>query len=243
MDFGPILDAARRAQAAYIMDAAQSKAAFEALGHTFISQFKDHDSQAVLSVGPDGKTYFSLAGTRASDLQIGDIVDDIDLSPVSVAKGANVTRGPHDSAKELYAWALATCPAGTMLNICGHSLAASRTHLAPLFVPSAQIGTLHSFAAPKFADAGYYATYAHQLTNMVCVVNGADGWCSWPWFDRRWQARPLVQHIWLKDDHGTFAMIDGNKWPGGWRFSDHDMDNYEARIGKIACMSDIKPAA
>lgn len=238
MDFGPILGAAKRAQAAYIMDAAQAKAAFEALGHTFIRQFKDHDSQAVLSVGPDGKTYFSLAGTRFSDRQIGDLIDDLQTDALDLGGGAKVTRGPYESAKELFAWALSVVPKSTVLHCAGHSLAGWRLSYTPCFLPVEQIGSLFAFEPPKGANLAYYQKYQKELAGLVITGNGRDCWVGYPRLGG-WLHRPGPM-VWLTST--GFHVIDTSKWPGGFNLGDHSIDLVVQRLEKLAT-APLKPAA
>src|SRR5260370_37904509 len=80
MDWGAFPPAAKRPNAAYLDDAAQSKAAFEALGDTWVGQFQDDLHQAVLSVDPAGATHLSISGTR-SPLSL-DLFADVSLDPV-----------------------------------------------------------------------------------------------------------------------------------------------------------------
>lgn len=240
MDWSAIALAAKRANAAYIIDAAKSKAAFEALGDVWSSIYSDSNNQAVLSVDPSGATHLSISGTRASSLRLQDVFDDMSLDPHPV-KGGKVTEGVISGMQQVWNWALSVAPKGAVFNVAGHSLGASRCHLTPLFLPASQIGTLHSFEAPKFLGADFYSTYAAELANMVCVLNGRDTWAAWPWIDPRWQARPKQDHIWLKSS--GFAVIQASQWPGLGSFGDHSMDVVQARIEKIATAANIKPAA
>lgn len=230
--------AAARANAAYVISQADSKSAFEALGDTWIAQYQNASHQAVLSADARGETHLSISGTRASAFKVMDVLADMSLDPVAVS-GGNVTAGVYEGMQQLWDWVLQTVPAGDVVHVAGHSLGASRTHLTPLFLPAAQIGQLHSFEAPKFADAAFYAAHAAALANMVCILNGADLWASWPWKegplkDERWQARPLPPHAWLKGDHGKFTMIPGAQWPEGADPVDHDMSRVQARVRAIA---------
>lgn len=238
--------AAARANAAYVIDECASKSAFEALGDTWIAQYQNACHQAVISADADGETYLSISGTRASALKVMDVLADMSLDPIAV-NGGNVTAGVYEGMQDLWQWVLDTVPAGDVVHVAGHSLGGSRTHLTPLFLRAAQIGRLHSFEAPKFADAAFYAAHAAALSGMVCVLNGADLWASWPWKegplkDLRWQARPGVQHVWLVDDRGTFSVVPGNQWPEGADPLDHDMSRVQARVDAIAA-SAVKPAA
>ncbi|PVX61211.1 hypothetical protein [Paraburkholderia unamae] len=231
MDWSAIALAAKRANAAYIIDPVQSKAAFEALGDVWNSIYSDSNNQAVMSVDTAGRTHLSISGTRASSLKLADIFDDVSLVPHPV-NGGCVTDGVISGMQEVWNWALSVAPSGAVFNVCGHSLGAARTHLTPLFIPAAQIGVLWSFEAPKFANAKYYATYAAELAGMVCVLNGRDSWAAWPWIDPLWQARPQQDHIWLKSS--GFATIPASQWPGLGSFADHDIDLVQARCEKIA---------
>jgi hypothetical protein len=213
--------AAARANAAYVIDRAASQAAFSALGDTWIGQFANASHQAVLSADANHETHLSISGTRAS---AGKILD----------AGGNVTKGVLEGMGDLWEWVLATIPPGDIVHVAGHSLGASRTHLTPLFLPSSQIGRLHSFEAPKFVNADYYAAHEAVLASMVCVLNGKDLWAAWPWKDERWQSRPLADHIWLKDDAGTFSVIPGAQWPGGLEAADHDIGRVHTRLEVIA---------
>lgn len=239
MDWAAIAQAARRANAAYIIDPAKSNAAFEALGDVWSDIYSDANNQAVISVDPAGATHLTISGTRASSLKLGDIFDDVSLDPHPV-KGGTVTEGVISGMQDVWNWALSVAPKGAVFNVAGHSLGASRTHLTPLFIPASQIGTLHSFEAPKFADSRFYATYAKELSAMVCVLNGRDTWAAWPWIDPRWQARPKQDHVWLKSV--GFSVIPASQWPGLGSFGDHSMDVVQTRCEKIAA-APMKPAA
>lgn len=230
MDWSATATAAKRANAAYIEDAAQSKAAFSALGDVWSDIYSDANNQAVVSVDSSGATHLSISGTRASSLKLLDIFDDVSLDPHPV-KGGMVTEGVISGMQEVWDWALSVAPAGSVFSVCGHSLGASRTHLTPLFLPAKQIGALHSFEAPKFCDAAYYATYTAELANMVCTLNGSDLWAAWPWIDPRWTARPQPKHYWLKDV--GFDVIPASAWPGGADPADHNMSLVESRCVAI----------
>lgn len=233
MDWSAIALAVKRANAAYIENDDQSKAAFEALGDAWIGQFQDQSHQAVLSIDPAGATHLSVSGTRASQGAIADILADTSLKPVDV-KGGKVTQGVYEGMQNVWDWVLRTVPANTIFNVSGHSLGASRTHLTPLFIPVSQIGALHSFEAPKFCDGQFYDTYVAELSRMVCVLNGRDTWAAWPWIDPRWQARPTQDHVWIQSV--GFSVIPWKKWPGAGSFSDHSCDEVQARIEKIAAL-------
>lgn len=241
MDWRALLLACRRANAAYIENDDESKAAFAALGDNWVGQLQDDSHQAVMSVDQHGETWLSISGTRASDGQLADVWRDVALAPVPI-KGGIVTRGAQEGMIHVFDWAMSTAPAGTIINLTGHSLGAVSAQICPAYLPSEQIGQIFSFAAPKFIAADFFASHAEVFKRLIACVNASDGWASWPWFDRRWQYRAPVPTVWLKNDQGSFQMLDdGNRWPGGWRFSDHDIDSYQKRIDAAA--APMKPAA
>ena len=80
----------------------QAKAAFEALGLTWLGQFQNDSHQAVLSRDAAGGIYLTISGTRFGR-SLGDLLEDIDLTPVDVGGGARVTAGAYDGLSELWA--------------------------------------------------------------------------------------------------------------------------------------------
>lgn len=238
MNWAAISAAARRAQTAYIIDPAQAKAAFEALGDTWIGQYQDSDSQAALSIDSSGATCLSISGTRFSAGKIGDLFDDVQIEAVDVGDGAKVTRGAYESAKEIWDWALKLAPTGTVFNVCGHSLGGWRTAYTPLFIPAAQIGALHAFEPPKGANLAYYQKYAKELAALVIVGNGLDVWFGYPRLGD-WMHRPgAMVHL----QQTGFQLIDTSKWPGGLSLSDHSIDLVVSRLQAIAATASA-PAA
>lgn len=230
MDWSATAKAVRRANAAYIIDAAQSKKAFEALGDVWSDIYSDSNNQAVISVDQSGATHLSISGTRASNLKLGDIFDDVSLDPHPV-KGGTVTEGVISGMQGVWDWALSVAPAGSVFHLTGHSLGASRVHLWPLFVKPEQIGSAYSFEAPKFCSAEYYTTYAAELAGMACFLNGRDTWAAWPWIDPRWQGRPQQDHYWLQST--GFKVIPASRWPGLGSFADHGIDLVQSRVLSI----------
>lgn len=241
MDWQAIALAARRANAAYLVQESDSRAAFEALGDVWVAMYANASHQTVISVDARSETHLSVSGTRFSALKVMDVFADMSLDPVAV-DGGNVTAGVYEGMRDMWDWVASVVPAGDVIHVSGHSLGGARTHLTPLFLPAAQIGALHSFEAPKFADAAFYASHATSLANMVCVLDGADLWASWPWRegpfkDLRWQSRPLSPHIWLKNDQGDFEVIPGDRWPEGDNPLDHDIARVQARLESLAALS------
>jgi hypothetical protein len=236
MEWQALALACRRANAAYVEDDEASKAAFAALGDTWIGQTQGKSYQAVLSVDAPGKTWLSISGTRASQGRLGDVLRDVQLDPVAVS-GGHVTAGVAEDMDEIWCWAQKVAPTGAAFQITGHSLGGARAQASVAFVKPEQIGSIYSFAAPKFLAADLFASHAPVFQRLVPVVSGKDGWCSWPWFDRRWQTRAPVPTVWLKDNGAFEILPDGNQWPGGWDFGDHDIDRYQARLDAIAANS------
>ncbi|WP_321865751.1 alpha/beta hydrolase family protein [Paraburkholderia tropica] len=231
MNFAEILAAARRADAAYIIDTAKARAAFEALGYTWIGQFKDNDSQAVLSRDASGAVYLSISGTRFSDGKLGDLFDDIVTLPVNLGDGVQVTHGAFDGCADIWAWAKAQVPGGTVFNVEGHSLGGWRATYTPLFLPPAQIGALHAFEPPKGANLAYFQKYSAELARLVIVGNGADLWFGYPRLDRRWIHRPGEMLHLLPTG---YRIIDTSEWPGGLDYGDHDIDLVVTRLAVIS---------
>ncbi|MBN3848599.1 hypothetical protein G3N58_17475 [Paraburkholderia sp. Ac-20342] len=242
MDWQALSLACRRANAAYIEADNASKAAFATLGDTWIGQVQGKSYQAVLSVDNAGKTWLSISGTRASQGALMDVLRDVQLDPVAV-DGGHVTAGVAEDMDEIWCWAQKLAPEGTVFNLTGHSLGAARVQASVAFVKPEQIGLMFAFASPKFIAADLFKSHAAVFARMVACVNGADGWCSWPWFDRRWQCRAPIPTVWLKNDQGAFQILpDGNQWQGGFAFGDHDIDNYQKRLETLAA-APMKPAA
>jgi len=243
MDFGAIALACRRADAAYQTTFDTSKSAFTALGDSWVSLYTTDSMQAALSVDPVGATWLSISGTRASDGYLADVFRDVSLEPKAV-NGGTVTAGVWANLETVWDWARDTAPAGTVFNVTGHSLGAARCQASVAIVDPKRLGALYAFASPKFIGADLFKSHAAVFQRLIPVVNGNDGWASWPWLDLRWRSRAPVQTVWLKDDRGTFTVLpDGNQWKGGWAFEDHDIGSYQKRLDVIAAASDIKPAA
>lgn len=237
MNFITVLAAARRAQGAYIDGMNQAKAAFESLGLTWLGQFQNASHQAVLSHDA-GSVYLSISGTRFGR-SLGDLFEDVDLTPVDVGGGAHVTAGAYNGLAEMWAWAKALMPAGTMFNVEGHSLGGWRALYTPLFLPDAQIGDIHAFEAPKGGNAAYWDRYAGQLSSAVSTANGADIFYGYPFF-MDW-CHPPRNLIWL--DESGFKVILPDQWPGGMSLDDHSIDLVVARLEKIVAGAEPAEAA
>lgn len=237
MDFGAIALACRRADAAYQTTPGASKSAFAALSDTWIALYTTDSMQAALSVDASGATWLSISGTRASDGYLIDVFRDVSLEPKAV-NGGTVTAGVWADLETVWDWARDTAPAGTVFNVTGHSLGAARCQASVAIVEPKQLGNLFAFASPKFVGADLFKSHAAVFQRLTPVCNAADAWASWPWLDLRWKSRAPVPTVWLKDDRGTFSVLqDGNQWPGGMVFGDHDIDSYQKRLDVIAANS------
>ena len=228
MDFPSVLAAAKRAQAAYVMNPAQSKKAFEALGHTWLGIYQNDSHQAIVSRDPVG-VYLSISGTRFSNGKLADLFDDIDNDPIDVGGGALVTQGAYEGLDKVWAWARGLVPTGTVWNVCGHSLGGWRTRYTPLFLAPHEIGDLHSFESPKGGNAKLWEKIGPQLSSLVSVVNGRDLFVSFP-FLGDW-SHPPRDTIWLKST--GFQVIQPNQFPGGRLISDHSIDLVVNRLQAI----------
>lgn len=227
MNWAAILAAARRAQAAYIEDAGQAQAAFEALGHTFLGQYQNASHQAVVSLA-GGEVCLSISGTRFGQ-SLGDLMSDINLDLIDVGDGAKVTQGAYEGLADMWAWAQSKADAGAVFNVEGHSLGAWRTYYTPLFLPRERIGRTHCFESPKAANAAFWNRYG--LPDTVSTVNGSDIWFGYPFLGDDVIQRP-ADHIWLKST--GFQIISPTQWPRGFSPSDHSIDLVVQRIEAIS---------
>jgi hypothetical protein len=228
--------AARRADAAYIENTAEARAAFEQLGDTFIDQYQNGTHQAVLTADSAGRTQLSISGTRKLSLTALDLLDDIDLTPVlpDRTRPYRVARGAYEGLQEMWGWINETVDWRAVLDVQGHSLGGARTHFTPMFRAPQFVGRLHSFESPKFADSAYYAHFAEDLAHMVCTLNGRDPWAAWPWVGGLY-GRPQQQHAWLMEV--GFDMLDPKDWVSGNALvfsGDHSMSLVADRISTIA---------
>lgn len=235
MSLTAMLAAAERAQAVYIVDPVASRRDFEALGHVWIGQFQDADSQAVLTRDAAGNVCLSISGTRFSSGKLGDLFDDIDLTPVDLGDGVKVAHGAYEALFDIWAWAKALVPIGTVFDVCGHSLGAWRTLYTPLFLPAAQIGPLHAFESPKGATAAYWTKFATELASAVSVVNGHDIFYGYPFLPPPPYFTDYVHAptpvFWLQD--GGIKTITPDQWPGGVCEPDHSIDLVVQRIRSL----------
>lgn len=231
MDWHALLMAAKRANAVYVEGDGPSQAAFVQLGDRWLGQFRNATHQAVLSTDPTGQVWLSISGTRVSQFELADVIEDASLEPQVVVAG-KVTQGVVYRMAEVWNWVAQIVPKDRTIAVTGHSLGGARTHLTPLFLDAVRIQSIYSFEAPKFCNGAYYDTYKDLFqAKMICVLNGRDSWAAWPWVDMRWQDRPRQDHLWL--NNGSFQMIDPKNWPGLGKMSDHSMDTVEANIAQL----------
>jgi hypothetical protein len=236
VNWASILAAAKRAQAAYIEDAAEAKAAFEALGLEFIGQHQDVLHQAVLSRDRTGAIYLSISGTRFGEAHNADLLEDVYLLPVMAPRGGVVAAGVYNGMAEFWTWVNANVPDGA-INVEGHSLGAERALLTPLFLPKARIGSLHAFEAPQCASPAYWTAYAAELAGAVHTVNGGDVWYGWPPVSQ--YRHPNANLIWLTGS--GYEIIKPSQWPGGLSMGDHSIAEVVARLDTILTSAEKFP--
>ncbi|RKP50496.1 hypothetical protein [Trinickia fusca] len=231
MNWPAIYAAAKRAEAAYIADEDEAKAAFAALGLTFIGQHRDASHQAVLSHDAAGATYLSISGTRFGEADNVDLLDDLYLLPVSVPRGGIVAAGAYSGMQELWQWVSSHIGPDVAVNVEGHSLGGERTLLTPLFLPKERIGTLHAFDAPKCASQAYWDVYREELAGAVRTVNRQDLWYGWPPAGP-YQHDEQAEVIWLVQD--GFRIINAMAWPGGFDVENHAIAEIVTALEGIA---------
>lgn len=215
-----VLAAAQRCNAAYVMDKSAAAQAFAALGMTFVDQYQNATHQAVYSKDSHGYHYLSISGTRFTEGDNLDLLDDIWLSPVKAQRGGAVASGVFSGMDDLWKWMKSHLPTGATLNVEGHSLGAERTLLTPLFLPKEQIGDLHAFEAPQTATQEYWDAYRDELAHAVHTVCGGDLWYSWP--PRQGYGHDAQSDVlWLKSN--AIEIIKPSQWPIGMCESDHSI--------------------
>lgn len=237
MDWPAIAKAAARANAAYIEDAAQSKAAFEALGLTWLGIYANDSHQAVLSRDASS-IYLSISGTRFLS-RLGDLIDDLFISSIDLGGGAKVSAGAYVGLGAMWAWAQGLAPAGSVFNVEGHSLGGERALYTGSFLPASQIGQICAFEAPKGANAAYWTRYSDIISKAVSTANQSDIWYGWPFLSE--YEHPPFPVAWLGVT--GYKMIMPSQWPGGVSMAQHDMGMVQARINAIAAAAELKPAA
>lgn len=236
MDWSALAASARRANAAYIEDAAQSKAAYEALGLTWSGQYSNDSHQAVLSRDASS-VYLSISGTRFMS-RIGDLIDDLFINSIGVGGDAKVSAGAYVGLGAMWAWARSLVPAGTVFTIEGHSLGGERALMSCSFLPASQIAQIYAFEAPKGCNGAYWAKYASIISKAVSTLNQSDIWYSWPFWSE--YEHPPYPVIWLQPT--GYKMSMPADLPRGFSMAQHDMDMVLDRIENIASVSESKVA-
>ncbi len=228
MHWHHVRNAALRAQAAYIIDAEESRLAFEGLGNDWMGIFKNDSHQAVLSMDRDNKLYLSISGTRFL-YSIGDIWDDIHSRKI-LTKGNYVSIGAYDGLIDVWEWAKSIAGEDREWNVDGHSLGAIRALYTPIFIPQENIGDIFVFGPIKGTTKEFWEKYKETLDKIFMVVNNNDLFHSWPFFSDF--SHPPTYALWLRSHN--YEFIDPNDI--GWRFNlfDHSMEKYIRNINKFS---------
>ena len=233
VDWAGLLASINRCTAVYEEDDSTAREAFAALGCTVLSRVSTAEHQAVVHIDPDGYKTLTISGTRVSDGTIAqkstDLFADLHFASLGVGQGARVATGAYDGMEPVFALALRFLEPGERLRVEGHSLGGQRTHLAPLFVPLAQLDRMIAWAPPKLGNDIYYELYDAWFDRCVTVVNKNDPWAAWPWLTTLLQhpPKPLLH---LHDD--GWDAVPGNAWlPTEYdEFSSHTPTAYQTRI-------------
>ena len=232
MNLEEVLAAYERARAAYVMDAEAARGAFEALGQTWVGQYREGSVQAVLTMR-EGAGFLSISGTRFSDGQVEDLLKDLEVEGKDVGGGAKVASGPFEGLFGLWKWVFANLPATAPVWVEGHSLGGWRTYYSPLFCPESRLAGLHVFESPKAANAAYWAAYGREDT--VSVVHQGDIFFGYPFVTDWGASHPPRDHLWLHA--GQLSVIRPEEWPGGLSVEDHSAD-----AGVAALRALVQPA-
>lgn len=216
MDASALLSYAQLSAAAYTDGHDARAAAAAALGFETIGTYENGDHRAFVCRSGT-RHILVLCGTRFSDGNIRELMDDAYIAYVPVGGPAKVMAGFHAGMHDLFAWALGLVPGSAQLELTGHSLGGARAHLAPVFMPEERIAATVSFGAPKAANAAYWQRLAKQPTR---VVHGRDLWAGWP-FHTLWGCCHPDALLWCAK--GTLAPIMEAQWPGGLDPTDHDI--------------------
>lgn len=235
--------AAQLAAAAYIANAIEAAAVFQKLGYGTLGKYVNDDHQGYMLLNPDGNgVTFAISGTRASQMQIGDVLDDALIAPTDLGNGAHVMQGTYKGMRSAYAWAeqykeQAEHLVGRELTwtVVGHSLGGERALLAGLFIDAAKIDAIYAFEAPKCGNDAMWARLAATVAKSTCVMNGEDLWAGWPWISG-W-SHPPIPHVHLKLT--GWDMVGPTSWPLAVSADDHSIDLVVARLKNIA---DAMPA-
>lgn len=234
IDWHDLLLASRECEAAYLDSDAAARAAFEALGCTYIDRLETNLAQAVLVVAPDGILDCIITGTRFSEgtawERISDVCQDINFTPVAVTGGGGVPAGALARTLAIQRW----LSPGQKFRLRGHSLAAQCGGAALYAFGAEEIISITSFEPPKGGTAKFWEAHAAMLPLMTVVVRGGDPFFAWPVISLGLR-HPPVPTLWLMKAPGQWALLDGpDAWPGPTaEFSDHDISGIAAAIDTI----------
>lgn len=230
-----IVAAGQRAEAAYIVDPAAAKTAFEQLGMTFLGQYQDSTHQGVVSMDAKGRYYVTITGTRWSEGFGADLLSDIWLAPVNAPKGGVVPSGVYCGMKDFWGWVATKIPAGTGFNIEGHSLGAERALLAPIFVDPKLIGDIYAFEPPQCGTQEFWDAYREDLKNAVVTVCGQDIWFNWP-PHQGYVHDAKMAVLWLLSTGSEWVLPA--QYQGGNNAGDHQITEVNQRLQY--CMTNAK---
>lgn len=229
MDPLGILASAQRCNASYVEGMSASSAAFTQLGMEFIAQYQTATHQATLSKNTQGGIFLTIAGTRISEGNNVDLIDDVWLAPQACPKGGVVPAGVYAGMTDFWRWVFANIPQGANLTVEGHSLGAERVLLTPLFFPGERINDLFAFEAPQCGTQEYWDAYRDVLGRAVQTVCGADIWFGWP-PAQGYVHDAQAQLLWVKPtgvSKTTTAQWKSTytAWPIGLNYPDHQIVN------------------
>lgn len=225
MNLAEVLAACERAAAAYEMDPAKCQAGFEALGQEWVGLYQKGSVQAALTMR-EGAGYLSISGTRFSDGQVEDLLEDLDITPKNLGGGACVASGAYSGLPDLWEWAFKQLPSTACVWVEGHSLGGWRTYYSPVFCPAARLAGLHVFESPKAANAAFWAAYGREDT--VSVVHQGDIFFGYPFASGWGASHPPKDHLWLHG--GQLEVIQPEDWPGGLSVEDHRVEGVVAAL-------------
>ena len=239
LDLKAGLAAALLADCSYQEDAALCVSEFAALGHKVVARMSDDMKQAVITADPkDGGGVFNLntSGSRiAGDKSVGgsygamlgDVMQDMDVTPFATPGGYAVTAGPWRRAQAIFSWAKAQVPAGSKWRFRGHSLGSWCNLYAFSSFALDEVLDINVLASPKGAEAAYWASLPPgALEKVTSWIYRRDLWAGYPW---RLPGAPAYRHLpgasiaWL-DGKNPPRAISETDWPGGINPSDHDLD-------------------
>jgi hypothetical protein len=241
-----LLTSMLRCNAAYIVDPTQAAQEFQRLGCVYLGQYRDDSHQAVAHIAPDKVPTLTISGTRASEGplpdRIGDLLRDIDWTPIDIGNFRLVAKGAYDGMDKVYAWAAAKFTEAGLADarrIEGHSLGGWRAAYAPLFWDHTDISEVTRFEPPKAGNFAFWADpgVVQGLSNMTTVIHGEDPWVAWPWSAGHHLVQPPGNDLsWLHSN--KIEMTSEVDWDGpdplDLKFEDHGPTTVIADLMKLA---------